>query len=85
MLWIPGEVQLKNAIAISYANGLRVGGQPDAEDGGEDSAVVVKRNMAHVRNEDDGQVQAGVVPDDDWRRAPYLIYSECTHLHIYST
>lgn len=48
-------------------------------------AVVVERNMTDIWGEDDGPVQAGVINDDDYRRAVYLIPLVWKHLPIKST
>lgn len=81
MYLIPKEGDMKKAIvSFGHGNGLNITPKLDEEVGGEESAVVVERKMTNVKIEDDRHVQAGVIPEDDWRRATYLLYLVCTHL-----
>lgn len=73
---------LKDAIAFAYSHSLSVAPKADAELGGEDIAVVIERNLTNVRGKNDRHMQAGVTPDNYFKRATYLCYSVCIHLHI---
>lgn len=44
---------MKDTIAIAYGSGLRTVTKADGKVGGEDSTVVVEKNMTNVRSEDD--------------------------------
>lgn len=80
MCLISENGEMKDAIAFAYSDTLREASKAGAEVGDEDIVVVVKRNMTNVRIKDDGHVQAGTIPSDDWRRATYLVFFVCAHL-----
>lgn len=50
--------------------------------GGEDSAVVVKRDVAYTKSAHGFHMPKIVIPDDDQRIAPCLLYLFVTHLSI---
>lgn len=59
------EVQLNDAIAFAYHNGLSITPRSDTEVRDDDSAVVLEINMTNVRSENDGHVRSGVIPNGD--------------------
>lgn len=59
------EVELNDAIAFAYDNGLRISPKPDVEEGGENSPVVVEINMTYARSRDERCVKVGELSTDD--------------------
>lgn len=64
MYLTPKEGQLKDAIAFVYGNGQCKAPNSDAEEGGDDIAVVGK-NMTDARREDDEHAQLVVILSED--------------------
>lgn len=48
-----------------FGYGLIIAPKAHAEVGAEDSLVVIKRNMADARSQDDGHVRAAINTDDE--------------------
>lgn len=59
MYLILEKVELKEAIAFVFGNGLSAAPKADAEKGSDDRAVV-ERSMIHIRSEDNGHGQVGI-------------------------
>lgn len=75
MYLILEEMEWKDAIDISYGNGLSISPKAGTAVGGDNSAVVVEINMSYVTSEDDRHVQAGGILHEYCRRATYLFLS----------
>lgn len=75
----------KHAIAFAYWNRLMIALTFDVEKKGENSTVVVQRDMTNVRNWKTDTCQEEKFPILIRKRAPYLFYFVCKISQIQST
>lgn len=64
----------KDANAFAHRHGLTIDPKDDAKIGGEHCAAVVERDMTDDRSKDHRHMQAGVISDDDGRKAIYMLH-----------
>lgn len=78
------KVELEETTAYLCGNRLGIASNANGEVGGEGIKVVVQREMTEMRSKDRFYVQAGVISDDDKRRASCVLHFLCTYVPIKS-